>query len=302
MSNVAMRPLIFGEVLFDHFPDGSAILGGAPFNVAWHLHAFGLKPLMISSIGDDALGQKVEHAMLDWGMDCSGIQVDFDHPTGTVEVQFDHGEPVYEIVDGVAYDYIDASKVPQLDGAWLLYHGSLALHHAVSANALKKLKEDCTAARIVDINLRLPWWKREDILFLVQGAEWVKLNEDELSEIYPEEADQAGRIARLSAAASREIVLTGGENGATSISVVDGRGCSIVPEKASQVVDTVGAGDAFCSVFLAGQLLEWPLELTMQRAQAFASAVVSIRGATSQDRNFYQQFTRQWGIKDHEDV
>lgn len=25
---------ICGEVLFDHFPDGSRILGGAPFNVA----------------------------------------------------------------------------------------------------------------------------------------------------------------------------------------------------------------------------------------------------------------------------
>ena len=36
------RAIIFGEVLFDTFPDGTAVLGGAPFNVAWHLQGFGL--------------------------------------------------------------------------------------------------------------------------------------------------------------------------------------------------------------------------------------------------------------------
>ena len=35
------RLCLFGEVLFDHFPDGKRVLGGAPFNVAWHLQAFG---------------------------------------------------------------------------------------------------------------------------------------------------------------------------------------------------------------------------------------------------------------------
>ncbi len=34
------RPLVFGEVLFDHFPDGGVVLGGAPFNVAAHLQAY----------------------------------------------------------------------------------------------------------------------------------------------------------------------------------------------------------------------------------------------------------------------
>lgn len=291
-----VRPLIFGEVLFDHFPDGSVVLGGAPFNVAWHLHAFGLKPLMVSRIGNDELGKRVEQAMQAWGMDGSAVQIDADHPTGTVEVRFNDGEPDYEIVDGVAYDYIDAAQLPKLDGEFLLYHGSLALRHIVSANALKQLKAQCGGQRIVDINLRSPWWERDKIHSLMQGADWVKLNEDELAEIFPQQAGQAGRIARLSAMVSRAIVLTGGESGATALSTGDARACSVVPGQAAEFVDTVGAGDAFCSIFLAGQLLGWPLKLCMQRAQDFASAVVSIRGAISQDRAFYQQFTRQWGL------
>ena len=55
MSN--NRPIhVFGEVLFDHFPDGSRVLGGAPFNVAWHLQAFGQSPRFISRIGNDPAG------------------------------------------------------------------------------------------------------------------------------------------------------------------------------------------------------------------------------------------------------
>ena len=92
MEEEKMRPLIFGEVLFDHFPDGTAVLGGAPFNVAWHLHAFGLRPLMISRIGNDELGGRVQEAMQKWGMDCSGMQIRHcTHPTGTVQVTFQDG-------------------------------------------------------------------------------------------------------------------------------------------------------------------------------------------------------------------
>ena len=47
------QPLVFGEVLWDCFPDGQQVLGGAPFNVAWHLHAFGISPLFVSRVGQD---------------------------------------------------------------------------------------------------------------------------------------------------------------------------------------------------------------------------------------------------------
>jgi len=294
-------PLIFGEVLFDHFPDGSAVLGGAPFNVAWHLHAFGLNPLMISRIGNDALGSKVERAMREWGMDCRGLQHDDVYPTGTVQVSFEGGEPAYEIVDQVAYDFIDDSLLPQLSGDWLLYHGSLALRHEASETALLKLKQ-IASSLFVDINLRTPWWQRHSILSMIKGADRIKLNEAELAEIFPNADTDNERIALLASSVSEQVILTGGEKGATAFPMQQGHPISIVPEKLSAITDTVGAGDAFCSVLVAGQLLNWPLEITMQRAQSFASAVVGIRGAASQDRSFYHQFTRDWGIKDSEHV
>ncbi|MDT8376984.1 MAG: PfkB family carbohydrate kinase [Mariprofundaceae bacterium] len=291
-----MRPLIFGEVLFDHFPDGTAVLGGAPFNVAWHLHAFGLKPLMISRIGNDELGGKVEEAMQRWGMDCSGMQTDTIHPTGTVQVTFRDGEPAYEIVDDVAYDFIDASLIPRLKGKWLLYHGSLALRHDCSATALGSIKSDSADTLFVDVNLRPPWWQRELVTEMMDGADWVKLNEQELANIYPGAGGSEERIRMLAHLVSEQIVLTGGEAGATAISSADGSRISVVPESLSPAIDTVGAGDAFCSVLVAGRLLNWPLEMSMQRAQQFASAVVGIRGAISQQRDFYRHFTDAWAI------
>ena len=73
MNKKRNRPIIFGEVLFDCFPDGSRVLGGAPFNVAWHLQAFGAEPLFVSRVGNDPMGRKIRDAMLQWGMDTSGL-------------------------------------------------------------------------------------------------------------------------------------------------------------------------------------------------------------------------------------
>jgi len=68
-SNASFRPLIFGEVLFDHFPDGARVPGGAPFNVAWHLQGFKAHPLLISGVGADAAGDELLDRMARWGMD-----------------------------------------------------------------------------------------------------------------------------------------------------------------------------------------------------------------------------------------
>ncbi len=132
-------PLVFGEVLFDRFPDGREILGGAPFNVAWHLQAFAAAPRFISAVGADPLGEQIAAAMADWGMDGAGLQRHPTYPTGTVEVSLDGGEPSYEIVAERAYDHIDADALSPPPAGALLYHGSLALRSAPSRAALDRL-------------------------------------------------------------------------------------------------------------------------------------------------------------------
>ncbi len=284
-----LHPVIFGEVLFDCFPDGQQVLGGAPFNVAWHLQGFGLTPLMISAIGDDAAGRQVLTSMQDWGMRTEGVQIDPRHPTGRVSISLSQGEPHYDIVDSCAYDVIQSEKLPDLPEYALLYHGTLAVRNLVSAQSLKQMMEKHKCSRFVDVNLRAPWWKRQSVLDLCAGATWAKLNHDELTALSLNASVLLDTIQ-----AHGFLLVTKGEQGAV-LHQSGNPTKQILPEQQLNVVDTVGAGDAFSSVMILGIIKQWPLDLAMARAQAFASSVVAIRGAISHDTAFYAKFTTEWG-------
>ena len=283
------RPVIFGEVLFDQFPDGSVVLGGAPFNVAWHLQAFGASPLLISRVGNDALGRNIRDAMIAWGMDTAGLQLDSVHPTGRVAVNIIDGEPSYDIVKDSAYDFIDSSAIPPLNDNSLLYHGSLALRNSVSRESLAGLKRQLSGPCFVDINLRDPWWSMEFVKTLLNAADMIKLNDIELQSIYPEDSAET----LLEKVKAQLLVITLGAKGAEAYTT-EFKKLSVSPETGKSVVDTVGAGDAFSSVLILGHLLGWSIQQTLERAQQFASSVVGIRGATTKNEDFYQLSLDSW--------
>ena len=436
-------PCFFGEILIDVFPDGREVLGGAPFNVAWHLQGFGLAPLLISRVGADAAGERIRAAMAAWGMRLDGLQTDPEHPTGRVTVSLRDGEPSFDIVTDSAWDFISADELPDLIPA-LVYHGSLALRHRVSAATLEALlarggaspagqppgpaagqptgsapghprgpavgqPSESTAGhplgpgatrppaeppgqrvtgtgarplRFIDVNLRAPWWQAEVVWGLLDGADWAKLNQDELAWLMPvptptptpvpvpvpvpapasalaqapatvpasasapttppdparclasglerpEEQGDAhcteaagsapaalglppleategateGTTERAIASAAgalrachglRGLVLTRGPAGALGL-LASGETAQVSPQPVP-LVDAVGAGDAFAAVTLLGLLHHWPLALTLDRAQTFASRIVQLRGATAPDPALYQDLRLAWGL------
>jgi fructokinase len=291
--------VIFGEVLFDHFPDGKRVLGGAPFNVAWHLQAFGQAPVFISRVGDDIEGSAVRTAMQDWGMSTDGLQTDSELPTGRVEVRIVEGEPHYEILHPAAFDAIAAPAIGEgvAPNIHLLYHGSLALRSATASQALDTIRALQPDTVLVDVNLRSPWWQRQTVLKMADLANWVKLNHHELDWLCPSDVGGHGQVSNFITDHQLDgVLLTHGEKGAelfTSGGPVD----RIKPDHTIKPVDTVGAGDAFTSVFILGLACGWPGSLTLSRAQAFASAVCSFRGATTQDSAFYRPFIHDWLIE-----
>lgn len=290
------RPVLFGEVLFDRFPDGSVVLGGAPFNVAWHLQAFGVAPLFISRVGDDPLGHRIRDTMHAWEMDTAGLQLDSAHPTGSVDIRIENGEPAFDIVDNQAYDFIDATAVPPLPDAALLYHGSLAVRNAGSGAALQQLLQGRSLQRLVDVNLRPPWWRLETVMALLQGARWIKLNEAELGLLVQEPGPLQAQMQRLQQdCGAGLLIVTCGAAGAVVLAS-GGEEFRVVPQGRTAVVDTVGAGDAFTSVVMLGLLQGWSVPLMLERAQAFAAAITGIRGATCHDPGFYRPFTNNWEL------
>ncbi len=291
---------IFGEVLFDHFPDGSRVLGGAPFNVAWHTQAFGLAPRFISRIGDDKPGHEIAALMDTWGMSRAALQTDAQHPTGSVKVLIEDGEPHYEIVPDSAFDFIAADLIAEKPTQGILYHGSLALRNPVSRAALQTVKARHQGKTFVDVNLRPPWWDKKTVSALLHGADWVKLNEAELAQLGGSKLD-GSKSADLKTAMQAfcgqfgldTLVVTCGAKGAVACDK-NQQFAVVKPAAITAVVDTVGAGDAFASVLLLGFSKRWPLATTLERAQAFASAMVGRRGATVADAGFYRGIGGRW--------
>jgi fructokinase len=285
---------MFGEVLFDMFPDGSVALGGAPFNVAWHLQAFGLQPLLISRVGADALGRRVGAAMLEWGMDRSGLQVDSAHPTSTVNITFNDGEPEFDIVADRAIDYIDRYAIPPYWTTRPLYYGTLAMRRSVSKETLWELKGNSEGLCFMDVNLRPPWWSLNEVVKALDGASCIKVNRDELDQIVQSGSTLEEKIEWLLARTTAQTVLvTRGKEGAM-VFMSDGTQAAVAPTLASKVVDTVGAGDAFSAVMLMGLIKQWPIDVTLSRAQSFASSIVGVRGGVVHDKKFYSNFSQQW--------
>jgi fructokinase len=312
-SQHPLRPLIIGEVLFDCFAE-HRILGGAPFNVAWNLRGMGLDPLLVTAVGDDEHGAEVRGAMQSWGLDGAALQVDPEHATGRVDVTVAAGEPSYRFWEDVAFDHIAPPPAATLEQRFgLLYHGSLVFRSPHSRSTIVELKRSLRCPVFVDINIRRPYFDLDWAAELIDGAEHVKLNLDELWLL----AGDAPATAAASAAPSHPAVgveqpgadwetrrrcaealqqqhrignlwITAGAEGAGWIGPA-GEFQHTPAHPVAEMVDTVGAGDAFAAMIIRGILAGTPPQESLRRAAAFAARVCGIRGAGVADHSFYPQ-------------
>lgn len=288
------RPLIFGELLHDRFPDGREILGGAPFNVAWHLQGFGALPLLVSRVGADDAGERALGAMRDWGLETAAVERDPDRPTGAVVVDLRDGEPHYRIDPDQAYGHIEAALPAHAGAPALMYHGTLALWSATSRRAWTDLQRRFTSPVFVDVNLRAPWWNPVSAAAALARATWAKLSLEELDRLAGVGSSSTARAGDLCRRYGlRHVVITMGDRGALAIDA-DGTAFTVAATSPDRLVDTVGAGDAFAAVLILGKLADWGLPLALERAAVFAGAVCGLRGATVADHRFYEPFLEGW--------
>lgn len=290
-SSISSAPLIVGEVLFDHFPGGKRVLGGAPLNVAWNLRGMGIPAMLLSAVGDDEDGNSIRKTMDDWGMSTDGLQQN-DRPTGRVTVTFADGQPSYEIVPGVAFDFIDAPVFPVDDSVFsMLCYGSLVFRSETSRRMLTTLIESRALDRFVDINIRDPFFDDAWLPTLLNDARWVKLSDDELSRLTGKSCETENHILDASQQLRdryriETVLVTCGPDGAHAIG--DGRHDFAPAATIESLSDTVGAGDAFASAVIAGLVRGQSMDQILPSAVAFASKVCGLSGATTTDRSFYQ--------------
>lgn len=295
-------PVLFGEALVDDFGD-QQVVGGAPFNVARHLAGFGQQPLLITRIGDDANGERVRAEFARFGMSTAGLQSDPQAPTGRVLVETSGHSHTFQILPGQAYDAIDGAlavqALPQVEPS-ILYFGTLAQRDPRSRAALAALAAACDCPRFLDLNLRDGQFSDACIDESLRLAKVLKLSEDELAylvewhDLWHDAPEDCCRelLDRFDLEA---VLLTLGERGAHYV----GRD-GVLKEKATpvQVVDTVGAGDAFAAVCVHGLSRGWSGGEMLEQGTAFASAICTIRGAVPQDRGFYEAWLQRWELMD----
>jgi len=275
--------IAFGEIVWDRFED-SSVLGGAPLNVAYHIHQQKWPVLLISRIGCDELGKQTCEQIKKLGLDTLGIQKDPNLPTGSVLVTKDeNNEPHFEIAEPAAWDNINAEEIPSIikTNNFHLIFGTLSQRDQISRNSLKSLWK--IADKIFyDVNLRPPFTPIGNVIESLKVSDIVKVNLDELS-ILGEHLGQKGTAKEdIGANIMQEfdlslLVVTEGGKGAW---LVHKNKIYRHPGFSVSVVDTVGSGDAFFSGIITGYLEGLPFEQTLEKANKLGAYVASKRGAT----------------------
>lgn len=269
MSNPAA--VAFGEVLFDRFEDRDC-LGGAPLNFAWYLRQLGVRVAVLSAVGPDELGAQVVRVLREAGI--VPWLADRAEPTGTTDVRLQDGEPEFSINPDTAWEHIEFPA--ELRAApELLYFGTVAQKWEANRATLARLLELDIRHRFYDANLRPFFRAPEVVLEGLRRATVVKLSGEEWEEVSRLVGEDApGRVAERFGIEA--LAVTRGDAGAE----LHVRGaCHRVDCPTVEVVDTVGAGDAFSAVLAAGVMRGADPRRTLRVACDVGTFVVQHRGA-----------------------
>ncbi len=253
------RPIIIGvgEILWDILPNGRQV-GGAPINFVYHASKLGADCYAITAIGNDSLGDEIMKKVDDIGINHIIERVPYS--TGTVNVNLQEGIPNYTINEGVAWDYIPLTiEMKELaKRADAICFGTLAQRSEISRITIQSLLAlvPDTAYRIFDINLRQHYYSKEIITASLKYCNVLKMNDEELKLI----------IAILGIEADNNIdacdyliktfnlkflILTAG---ADYSAIFTPKTNSFIKTPKVNVIDTIGAGDAFTGSFISSIL------------------------------------------------
>jgi fructokinase len=314
--------LVTGEALIDLLPVPGqqhrfdARPGGAPFNVAVGLARLGRRTGFLGRISTDTFGRLLRQHLTDAKVDLSMVVPALEATTLGVTALDDHGKAGYSFyVNGTADWQWAESEVPQVLPADVsaLYAGGLSLRFLPGAALLETLmrgaRQEGRVLIFLDPNVRdgagfAPGPERDRVERQLALAHVVKASEDDIALLYPGAnwRDVAAAWQRMT---SGIVIVTLGAQGAYALTA---QGFEItVPAVPVEVVDTVGAGDAFSAALLDGLAGERPagvgpdglrqipadvIRRILERASASAAYTCGRSGAESADARTLEEAVR----------
>jgi fructokinase len=289
MSAEATLAIGVGEILWDRLPGGDEI-GGAPFNVVSHLARLGHRAAYLTAVGRDQLGAAAVAEMASRSIDTALVgQVD-GAPTGLAQVTVGPGgSPAFAIRRPAAFEQWDSgadlpAEITARRPSFLVY-GTLAQLRPSARAMLAAIAGRCAdALALYDVNLRDGWWSPEVVPELIALASVVKLSESEARELAPVLGVSWGAGAAVEAFSRdlavryglRGVAVTAGPDAASLL--LDGDFARAAPPDA-EVIDAVGAGDAFAAGLLDAIGQRLPAPAALRRANVLGTLVASRRGA-----------------------
>jgi fructokinase len=277
-----LSAVTFGEVLWDVFPTHKKI-GGAPLNVALRMKSLGIETTIISRVGLDEDGKEIVSFIEEHGVSSDLIQIGEDYKTGVVNVMInDKGNASYDILYPSAWDKITLTKQmkEKVLKADAFVFGSLICRDEESRSTLYSLLENAKY-KILDANLRTPYYTAEVLIELMSKADFIKLNDEELHEIsqllespYNSFEQNIKFIAKKTN--TKHICVTKGAFGAVlyyNEKFYYNSGYFV------KVVDTVGAGDSFLASLIVRLLKGKSPQKSLNYACAIGALVAAHEGA-----------------------
>lgn len=290
-----------GEILWDVYPDKKR-LGGAPFNFIYHIKKIIGNANFISSVGNDEYGIELLHILANNGFDTETIFIDDEHPTGKVNVTIDENKiPHFQISSKCSFDFLQLTdKAKQIinRSSDLIYFGTFTSRSETSRETIKTLLNNPTKKYFCDLNLRHNFYTKEFIELSLQTSNVLKINEDEFSklcEIFHLNENQEAAVQEILERYKIDLLaLTLGKDGAKLYSKND---FNYYKLESDEIVDTLGAGDAYSSILCLGYLYNFSLENINRLANEFALEICLINGALPTDDSIYDKYKIEFSEK-----
>ena len=242
--------VVVGESLIDVAPDGESV-GGSPLNVAVALARLEEPVVLITELGNDARAERVVSFLHDNEVELVGAPS--NRPTPTATVRLTAGEASYDL------DLEWTLRHQELPHCDALHVGSLGTVLEPGRDSVLDLVEQAWARDVFvsyDPNVRAPLagageaWR--DVESLADRSHLVKLSDQDIALLHPgADPDDIAR-SLLGGERTELVIRTRGADGAVGYVEDDGGVLVVeVPGLPVEVVDTVGAGDAFTAGVLA---------------------------------------------------
>jgi 2-dehydro-3-deoxygluconokinase len=285
MSEADSVILCIGEALITLSPADGQLLetsrslqvsaGGAEFNVAVQLARLGLASRFAGMVGADPWGRKLVDVLEGEGVDSASVLIHPSRPTGCYlkELKPEGSSVYYYRARSAASAFGRLPRRAHDHVAHVHLSGiTPALSRACAGLVRNELDQAGSRTTSFDINYRPGLWRPQDarsvLLELARKATYVFVGLDEAHELWG--CGTAEEIRDLFAATAELIVKDGPREAVAFTS----HGSAAATPDPVEVVDVIGAGDAFAAGYLASRLGGAIVESALRAGHAVAAAVI----------------------------